>query len=567
MSLRIVWACYPRNINVGIAAQIFVYVGTVILFIVNWFFTQRIVRAQHSRWGWSNPYRALHRVGLVSLIICLLMIIAASIQQFFTLNENTLRIDRNLQLTGQTYFAVFCLAPIVLVFISLVLPRRGTEKFGAGRLRNNIAILLFSVIVLSAGAIFRCATAWLPPDPLRNAQGQFTPTPWYYSKACFYIFNFTTEIIVVIFYAVTRVDLRFHIPNKSKGPGAYRAGRESKYSINLVGNEHNLKRMSSPHTLVEYKKSAMNNSSETLHEYEDANLFDDARTLADSLRYPSSVLEVDAKSGHWKIKRTSRSGSVHTRGSQMSDHSLGISDRETWKSSHEAIPPMPSMPQDWPLRKSQLPRNSVPVLEHKNYRKSGSGGVSGDRRSALKRQTLNGASMGNPVEGALGALEFNSEANQKRRSQGRETTNPDMPPPGYDEITPVDARPRSSLTVPRNTYRPGSDIRPKHVYKPSTDSSAPSTSAATTPGSDIPKKKRYYPGSESSASSPPQASSRRQSQYSGKRSVDTNEEAAAEAEFRRFSFEASPRAGEFSHREGSSESEREYERRHKSRSS
>jgi len=44
---------------------------------------------------------------------------------------------------------------------------------------------------------------------------------WYHSKACFYLFNFTIEWVVVALYAIIRVDKRFIVPNKSKGPGDY----------------------------------------------------------------------------------------------------------------------------------------------------------------------------------------------------------------------------------------------------------------------------------------------------------------------------------------------------------
>jgi NADH:ubiquinone oxidoreductase subunit 6 (subunit J) len=171
MTLRIAWVFYPRNISLGIAAQIFVYVGSIILYIVNWFFAQRIVRAQHPRFGWSKPYRIIFRAAIGCLILCLFMLIVAAVQQFFTENNTILRIDRDLQLAGQTYFAAFCFAPILAVTLSLIFPRQGTERFGAGRLRNNISILLVAACVIFFGQIFRCVTTWLPPKPLRNAQG------------------------------------------------------------------------------------------------------------------------------------------------------------------------------------------------------------------------------------------------------------------------------------------------------------------------------------------------------------------------------------------------------------
>ena len=73
MSLRIAWSNYPRNVGLAIAANIFVYIGTIILYGVNWFFVQRVVRAQHARLGWSTPYRIFHRGGLVVLVTTLLI--------------------------------------------------------------------------------------------------------------------------------------------------------------------------------------------------------------------------------------------------------------------------------------------------------------------------------------------------------------------------------------------------------------------------------------------------------------------------------------------------------------
>ncbi|OCL03256.1 hypothetical protein AOQ84DRAFT_303141, partial [Glonium stellatum] len=289
MSLRIAWAFYPRNINLGIAAQIFVYVGTVILFIMNWFFAQRIVRAQHPRLGWSTIYRIIHRAGLLLLILCLIMLIAAALLSFFTLSANIHRIDRYLQLAGSTYFAAFSFGPILLVLISLAIPHRGTEKFGEGRMRSNITVLLLAASVLSLGAAFRAGTNYLPPVPIRD------PSPWYFSKICFYVFDFLVEILVVIFYAMARFDLRFYVPDGAKGPGDYT-------STDKV-TEHPVE------------------SQETIKEYE-TDIFSDARTLADSLKYPGSTLALDSRTGVWKVKRVSGS----SRGSECASARYSIID-------------------------------------------------------------------------------------------------------------------------------------------------------------------------------------------------------------------------------------------------
>ncbi|KAF2661175.1 hypothetical protein K491DRAFT_674154 [Lophiostoma macrostomum CBS 122681] len=585
MSVRIAWACYPRNISLGIAAQVFVYAGTIILFFTDWFFLQRIIRAQHPRWGWSQPYRIFHRAGLICLILSLLMIIVTSIQPYFTQSTTIRRIDRDLQLAGQTYFAAFCFAPIPILLISLALPRKGTEKFGAGRLRNAIVILLVAATILSVGAIFRCVIQWLPPVSLRNAQGQSNATPWYFSKACFYVFNFAIEIFVVIFFAVTRVDLRFHIADGAKGPGAYKAGRDSKYNIGVIGDEKNLKRASSQ----KFGESQINNSNDTLHEF-NASLFDDTRTLADSLRYPSSVLEVDSKTGHWKVKRVSGAPSIHSAHlSSASQPSLWSPDRDTYVASD--APPLPT---DWPLRESQFPAGSIPLMEHRN-------------------QSNMSITKGDAISDAIAQLEANSELGPKRSGVLMKDQ-----PPDYEALTPHQ-RPGSAGVAVQPAQRPGSDIRPKHTYSPSQQPGSdiprkhnyspnprrtsggnlpkkqsytpppvpaltPRTSGSDLPrkvmpvtsSSDLPKKQNYeplpyepvpqtptsptFPQETHSPQTPQTLRVSRTSQQSDSNSYNT-----AEEEFRRFSFEAPPRRGEEGYEGSLNESERELERKSLSR--
>lgn len=88
------------------------------------------------------------------------------------------------------------------------------EKFGSGRFRSKIFILLLSTALLTLGAAFRVGINYMNPRP-RNDPA------WYHSKACFYIFNFTVELLVIILYIVVRVDTRFFVPNGSRQAGDY----------------------------------------------------------------------------------------------------------------------------------------------------------------------------------------------------------------------------------------------------------------------------------------------------------------------------------------------------------
>ncbi|MCJ1231483.1 hypothetical protein MMC12_008160 [Toensbergia leucococca] len=232
--LRIVWACYPKSVQLAIAQQVFVAAGVILLFITDIIFTQRILRALHPSAGWhrwlGNFPHALNALIVVSLI----MQLTTAIQSFYTLNDNTHKIDKDFQLYGNTLNAFVAFLPIPIVIASLLVPRsHRVEKFGEGRFRSKLFILLAGATLLSTGAIFRCVIEYLPSH-IR------TMPPWYDDRACFYCFQFLIELFVVLLYAIVRVDKRFHIPNGAKGAGSY-SGR----MLEEKGNESSPERFAS----------------------------------------------------------------------------------------------------------------------------------------------------------------------------------------------------------------------------------------------------------------------------------------------------------------------------------
>ena len=215
MIMRIVAACYPHDVQIAIAAQIFVSAGVLVLFLINLIFAQRIIRAAHPHFGWHKALSITFKVFYALIGLFLITVITATIQSFYTLNPDTLKIDRDLQLTAATYLLYVAFLPFPMVVLGLVLPRETRlEKFGSGRWRTKIWILLASTALLTLGAGFRLGTSFMSPRPVSNPA-------WYHAKWCFYFFNFVLEISVVFLYALLRVDRRFHIPNGSKGPGDY----------------------------------------------------------------------------------------------------------------------------------------------------------------------------------------------------------------------------------------------------------------------------------------------------------------------------------------------------------
>jgi hypothetical protein len=227
-TMRLVWSTHLHNVSVAIAAQIFVQAGVLLLFIINLIFAQRILRASHPHWAWTKWVSWAFKIYYASIVALLVALITCTVQSFYTLDMNIRRIDRDVQLVGTTYFAVAAFLPIPLVFLRVILPKKveHVDKFGEGRFRTKIRVLLFSTFMLTLGAAFRAGTSYLP-------RPQSNPA-WYHSKACFYIFNFTIEIIVVYLYAYIRVDKRFIIPNGAHGPGSYGAGQQEKKEVSSI---------------------------------------------------------------------------------------------------------------------------------------------------------------------------------------------------------------------------------------------------------------------------------------------------------------------------------------------
>lgn len=210
--LRIAWAYKHSNVSLSIAAQIFVAAGVVILFILNLLYAQRILRAVCPAVGWSRLFSLTLRLTYVIIILTLAVVITVTVQSFYTLDHYTGQIDQDLLKYGTTYFAIVATLPLFIMAYVLLAPRpkpfKTAQKFGYGGTGAKITIVVVAAILLSLGAWFRAATNYLAPHSV-------TSPAWYQDKACFYVFNFTVEILVVYTFLLTRVDRRFHVPDGS----------------------------------------------------------------------------------------------------------------------------------------------------------------------------------------------------------------------------------------------------------------------------------------------------------------------------------------------------------------
>ncbi|KAF3035196.1 hypothetical protein E8E12_000989 [Didymella heteroderae] len=218
--LRITLTAQPQNVKLAIAASIFVAAGVLILFIINLVFAMRLVRSLHPRLGWHRAFGIIFKVLFVLIGATIIVVIASTVQSFFTVDPGQRATDRSLQLYGSTFLAIIATLPLPMVVLSLLIPYSPPDRFGVGRLRTKVIVLLVSTTLLSIGAWYRCGSTWAPPIPRSQ------PLPGYLGKGPFYIFNFFVEIQTVLMYAIGRVDLRYHVPNGAKGLGSYSSSQQ-----------------------------------------------------------------------------------------------------------------------------------------------------------------------------------------------------------------------------------------------------------------------------------------------------------------------------------------------------
>lgn len=316
---------------------------------------------------------------MVGLVCCLLVLIVVNIQQFFTLDHRAHEIERTLVLAVLTYFALFSFAPLVLVALSVTLSHSKAEKFGKGKIRNKAVIVIAAAAMVSLGALFRCIIAWIRPIPLLLPNGKPNPPPWYFSRACFYIFNFLTEIFVIVLWALVRFDQRFYIPDGSKGPGdysrpaarnraienaerfikQYNAGNVSPYPTELITNKPALSRSDTDRQAL--LSGPRIPSPEALRRYTPSP-FEESDAVAESVQQPGSAHTVDSTTKPWKDRRAPSPNDINSFKSptDVLDRSGPVEENKVDKT-----PPLPPIPKDlppWPLRDSvDYLRDSVDV--------------------------------------------------------------------------------------------------------------------------------------------------------------------------------------------------------------
>ena len=297
-STRLAWGTAPNNNSLQLVSNLFLNAGIPILYIINLVFTHRITRAQHPRFGWHKSLSILGRITIALIFVALILLIYAGIHSAYVNPRNFELHDKlkDIILAGSTFNTMIAVLPLPMLLLGVIIPKRvRTEKFGQGRFRVKVAVLLTSSSLLTLRAVWATAAAYKTPVPLQQ------PIPWYYQKVYFYTIQLFTELLVVYLFIFVRINRIFYTPD-GLPRGSYVDLPKSTAQLELGGNNP------PPYAQHHFPTTT------TLRVYSEEELFEDHEALAGTLghRYSSTSLLLDNQSGKFRLDRHGTNDDIYS---------------------------------------------------------------------------------------------------------------------------------------------------------------------------------------------------------------------------------------------------------------
>lgn len=188
--------------------------SAAVIFAVNLFFAQRLVRATHPSIGWHPAFSIFSLFLIFSVPATIAMNIVALSVSFFSVGKpDQLRATELVLKFGVSWSMMLVVMPLLWLFLASANPGPPPENFSVGDFRAKASLLVFSAVTLAVGAAVRLAAVVNPEGPDEMSL--------LFSKGVFYATGFLLEILTVAAYAFFRIDLIFHVPNGASQPGDY----------------------------------------------------------------------------------------------------------------------------------------------------------------------------------------------------------------------------------------------------------------------------------------------------------------------------------------------------------
>jgi len=211
LALRIAWASHPHNDNIRIAAHVLLGPGVDMIFVVNAIFAHRVWLGYQSRSQQRlvGPAMWMLRIIIACVAATVITLLTSTVIQL-TLGKDNPAVDakcKTAQRVGFTFFFIESLLPLPVALLAGILPRPGGLKlFGTGTMQTKLGVVAAAAAIASLSAGWRCGTMMLPNPP---------PQPML--KVGFFMFNFVAEMLVIILYAVARIDRLFYMEDEAPG--------------------------------------------------------------------------------------------------------------------------------------------------------------------------------------------------------------------------------------------------------------------------------------------------------------------------------------------------------------
>ncbi|KAK9372218.1 uncharacterized protein V1513DRAFT_453129 [Lipomyces chichibuensis] len=255
-SMRLAYTTHPSNVNVTIAASVFIAAGVIILFILNILFSQRVFTAQHpSRAYVGSLFYNVMRMYYISIIVFLIVLVTSTGVYYHT-NATVMKGIAHFRKAAMVYFTIAAFMPIPIITAAYAIPQSEQDKtwpvhyahwiakysglyspdprsmpsatefyseVHEGDTRTPVHVIPPSdrgarevslALIIAPSVVLTFATAVRTVSSFRSAEEIFKP--WYDYRVTMYLCIALAELSVEIAWILGRVDLRFYIPDNDK---------------------------------------------------------------------------------------------------------------------------------------------------------------------------------------------------------------------------------------------------------------------------------------------------------------------------------------------------------------
>ncbi|KAK9491632.1 hypothetical protein V1508DRAFT_421474 [Lipomyces doorenjongii] len=255
-SMRLAYTTHPSNVNISIAASIFIAAGVVILFVLNVVFSQRVFTAQHPSLAYvGSLFFNIMKMYYIS-IIAFLIVLIVSTGVFYHTNSTVMKGISQFRKVAMVYFTLAAFMPILIVTAAYAIPRSERDKTwpvhyahwvgkysgvyspdprnmpsatdfyseirdgdnrtpvhvippsDRGAREVSLALIIVPSVILTFATAVRAASSFVTAEEIFK--------PWFDYRVTMYLCIALTEISVEITWIIGRVDLRFYIPDNDK---------------------------------------------------------------------------------------------------------------------------------------------------------------------------------------------------------------------------------------------------------------------------------------------------------------------------------------------------------------